>query len=176
MPDASRMLEQGQWATPVPLRAKPAMPAASSLTQCAHQTSGPSQSTDSRYSAGVQPNCERVWATSSSFSARWVWSETPCAAPKLRASRADSRISSRLAVNGEHGARTIRRIENRPGSCQRSISRWLSARIAASFSTSRSGGNPPCASPTLIEPRAAWKRMPIAVAASMLSSSRQPFG
>ncbi len=60
MPDASRMFEHGQCATPVPLRANSAMPAASSLTQCAHQTSGPTQPSASAYSAGVQPNLSRV--------------------------------------------------------------------------------------------------------------------
>ena len=41
MPDASRMFDDGQCATPVPLRAKSSMPRASSLTQCACQACGP---------------------------------------------------------------------------------------------------------------------------------------
>lgn len=60
MPEASRMFEPGQWATPVPVFAKAAIPAASSFTQCACQTSGPSQPSCSAYSAGVQPNFSRV--------------------------------------------------------------------------------------------------------------------
>lgn len=107
-----------------------------------------------------------------SFSARWVCSEAPCS----RASSAASRISSRLTENGEQGATTMRCIAQRCGSCQRSMTRWVSARIAASLSTTRSGGRPPRDWPTLIDPRAAWKRMPISVAASRLSSSRTPFG
>ena len=59
MPLASRMLEQGQWATPVPVAAKRAIPAASSFTQWACQTSGPTQPSASAYSAGVQPNRSR---------------------------------------------------------------------------------------------------------------------
>ncbi|EWS52671.1 hypothetical protein X551_04541 [Methylibium sp. T29] len=82
----------------------------------------------------------------------------------------------RLTENGEHGATTMRRIAKRAGSCQRSISRCVSFRIAGSASTTWSGGRPPWLWPTLIEPRAAWKRMPISVAASMLSSSVTPLG
>ena len=60
MPDARRMFEHGQCATPVPLRANSAMPLPSSFTQCAHHTSGPTQPRRSTYSAGVQPNFSRV--------------------------------------------------------------------------------------------------------------------
>ncbi len=60
MPEASRMFEPGQWATPVPVAANSAMPAASSLTQWACQTSGPTQPSCSAYSAGVQSNFSRV--------------------------------------------------------------------------------------------------------------------
>jgi hypothetical protein len=60
VPEASRMLLPGQCATPVPVRAKSAMPAASSLTQCACQTSRPTHPSASAYSAGVQPNFSRV--------------------------------------------------------------------------------------------------------------------
>ena len=59
MPEARRMLEQGQWATPVPVAAKRAMPGPSSFTQWACQTSGPTQPSSSAYSAGVQPNFSR---------------------------------------------------------------------------------------------------------------------
>lgn len=59
MPEASRMFEHGQWATPVPVRANSSMPCASSLTQCACQTSRPTQPRSSAYSAGVMPNVSR---------------------------------------------------------------------------------------------------------------------
>ncbi len=60
MPEASRMLLPGQCATPVPVLAKSAMPASSSLTQWACHTSGPTQPSCSAYSAGVQLNFSRV--------------------------------------------------------------------------------------------------------------------
>ena len=50
----------GHLQTPVPVLAKSSMPAASSLTQCACQTSGPTQPSCSAYSAGVQLNFSRV--------------------------------------------------------------------------------------------------------------------
>ncbi len=59
MPEASRMFEQGQCATPVPVRPNSAMPAGSSLTQWACQTSRPTQPRSSAYSAGVMPNFSR---------------------------------------------------------------------------------------------------------------------
>ncbi len=107
-----------------------------------------------------------------SFSARWVCSDTPCS----RARTAASRISSRLTEKGLHGATTMRVIAWRAGSCQRSMRRCVSFRIAASLSTTLSGGRPPALAPTLMEPRAAWKRMPISIAASMLWSSVTPLG
>ena len=106
MPDASRMFEHGQCATPVPVRANRPMPASSSCTQCACQTSCPTQPRSSAYSAGVIPNFSRLYAMSLTFSARWVCSDTRYS----RASRAASRISSRLTENGEHGATTTRSI------------------------------------------------------------------
>jgi len=54
------MLEQGQWATPVPVLANRSMPGSSSLTQCACQTSGPTHPRSSAYSAGVIPNLSRL--------------------------------------------------------------------------------------------------------------------
>jgi len=107
-----------------------------------------------------------------SFSARWVCRCTPW----RRASAAASRIRPVPTENGEHGATTSRVIANRPGSCQRAIRRSVSARMSSSRSTTSSGGSPPWLAPTLIEPRAAWKRSPAAAAASMLSSSRVPAG
>ena len=59
IPLARRMLLEGQWATPVPVAAKRAIPEASSFTQCACQTSGPTQPSSSAYSAGVSPKRSR---------------------------------------------------------------------------------------------------------------------
>ena len=61
-------------------------------------------------------------------------------------------------------------------SCQVSIRRCVSRKIRSSRSTRASGGKPPCDWPTLMLPRVATKRMPMACAASMLSSSRTPLG
>ena len=52
------------------------------------------------------PNFSRLYATSFTFSARCVCSDTPY----CRASSAESRISSRLTENGEQGATTTRSI------------------------------------------------------------------
>jgi hypothetical protein len=75
--------------------------------------------------------------------------------PRSRASSADSRIRSRETENGEQGASTMRRIEWREASCQRPMRRSLSRNIAASVSTTSSGGRPPALRPTLMLPRAA---------------------
>ncbi len=56
------------------------------------------------------------------------------------------------------------------------MTRMQSFRIAASSSTSASGGRPPALSPMDIAPRVGWKRSPISRAASIVSSSRAPFG
>ena len=49
----------------------------------------------------------------------------------------------RLTENGLQGATTMRVIAWRAGSCQRSMRRCVSRRMAASSSTTRSGGSPP---------------------------------
>ena len=81
-----------------------------------------------------------------------------------------------LTEKGEQGATATCSMAPWERSCQRSTSRWVSRRMSASFSTTRSGGRPPWLCPTLIEPRVAVKRMPARAAPSMASSSRQPFG
>ena len=58
--DMGRMLEQGQCATPVPVRANRSISPASSCTQCACHTSSPVQPTASIYSPGRMPNCARL--------------------------------------------------------------------------------------------------------------------
>ena len=62
--------------------------------------------------SGRPTGFSRLYATSLSFSARWVWSETPSERAKL----ADSRMRSRLTENGDrrdhnppHGKRATRR-------------------------------------------------------------------
>jgi hypothetical protein len=60
IPDPSRMFEHGQCATAVPVRANSAIPGASSLTQCACQTSAPVQPSASAYSAGVRLKRSRL--------------------------------------------------------------------------------------------------------------------
>mmetsp|Transcript_23745 Transcript_23745/g.42566 ORF Transcript_23745/g.42566 Transcript_23745/m.42566 type:complete len:225 (+) Transcript_23745:1745-2419(+) len=59
IPDPSLQFEQGQWATPVPVSAKSAISDASSLTQCACQTSCPVQPRSCAYCPGRQPNFSR---------------------------------------------------------------------------------------------------------------------
>ncbi len=99
-----------------------------------------------------------------SFSARWVWSETP----RSRASSADgphqvARDRERRAGR-QHDA--AHRVARRIVPAARSAARCR-ARIASSLSTTSSGGRPPRLRPTLMLPRAAWKRMPMASAASI---------
>ena len=172
MPEPSRQLEHGQCATPVPERANRSISPASSFTQCACHTSGPVQPSPSAKSPGRCPNRSSEKAMSSSFSARWVCIITPLS----RASSAESRISSGLTENGEHGATPTRIIAPGFGSWKASMTRMQSSRIAGSASHSASGGRPPALSPTLIEPRMACSRTPSARAASISSSSRAPLG
>ena len=61
IPEPSRQFEQGQCATPVPVRAKRSISPASSFTQWACQTCSPVQPRSSAYCPGRQPNCaERI--------------------------------------------------------------------------------------------------------------------
>ena len=89
-------------------------------TQCASQTSSPSQPSSSRYSTGRTPKSSRQNASSSTVSAMCVCSRTP----RCRANSAVSAISSRVTLNGEHGASAIRSIEPGDGS-------WNSSSAAA---------------------------------------------
>jgi len=85
-------------------------------------------------------------------------------------------MSSRLTEKGEHGATATLSMAKRPRSWWASITLCVSAMIAGSSSTRLSGGSPPWLRPTLMLPRAAWNRIPISAAGSMLSSRRHPFG
>ena len=111
MPAPSRALELGQCATPVPVSPKRRTSRSSRCTQWASQTSSPSQPSRSRYSTGRQPNSSRQKRSSSSVSAMCVCRRTP----RARASSADSRISSCVTLNGEHGASAIRTIASGDG-------------------------------------------------------------
>jgi hypothetical protein len=74
------------------------------------------------------------------------------------------RVAHQFATDGERRTgcqghlQARRRARIVPGAMRRS----LSARIAASSSTRESGGSPPADSPTLMLPRSAWKRIPVA--------------
>ena len=143
MPAPSRALELGQCATPVPVSPKRRTSCSSRCTQCASQTSSPSQPSRSRYSTGRQPNSSMQKRSSSSVSAMCVCSRTP----RARASSADSRISSCVTLNGEQGASAIRTIASGEGSWCSSIAASQAARIASRSSTTSSGGSPPAERP-----------------------------
>ncbi len=112
MPEPSRALEVGQWATEVPVRASAAIESSVNQTEWASHTSGPSQPTDSMYSTGVQPKCSWQYCSSSSVSHRWVCMRTPL----RRDSSAVCRSSSPVTENGEQGATPIRSMEPKDGS------------------------------------------------------------
>src|SRR5215210_28656 len=170
MPAPSLALEDGQWATPVPVSPKRCTSASFRCTQWASQTSSPSHPRSSRYSAGLTPKCSRQNSSSSSVSARWVWSLTP----RLRASSAVSAMSSRVTEKGEQGARAILSIESGEGSWKRSMASSLAARISSRSSTASSGGSPPRELPKSIEPRQGWNRSPNSRAVSTSTPRRSP--
>ena len=124
-------------------RSRPSARVSASLrwTQCASQTSSPSQPKSSRYCSGRTPKRSRQKRSSSSVSARWVCSRTP----RARASSAVSAISSSVTLNGEVGASAIRTRAPGAGSWWRSIATAQASRIASRSSTTSSGGSPPCA-------------------------------
>ena len=106
-----------------------AMPASSSLTQCACHTSWPTQPRSSAYSAGVQPNVlARVGDVVVVLGQVRVQRHAVLARQQRR-SRASGRGSPRTASTARP---TMRRIAWRAASCQRSITRCVSFRIAAS--------------------------------------------
>ena len=166
-PAPSRRFEVGQWATPVPDEAKSAVSSAERCTQCAHQTSCPSQPRSVRYSTGVAPYSSMQYASSSRVSARCVCSVSP----RRRASSADSVISRLVTENGEHGATAIWTLAPGPVSCSSSTSRSVSASAASMSSTSSSGGRPPSETPRSIDPRDATIRTPSSRAACTSAST-----
>ena len=170
MPAPRRAFDDGQWATAVPVAASRAISGGDRWTQCASQTSGPSQPSSSRYSTGRTPNRSRQNASSSGVSARWVCRRTP----RRRASSAASRMSPPVTENGEQGATATRSIEPGDGSCQRSMASSVAARTASRSSTTSSGGRPPCERPRSMEPRQGWKRRPTSRAARIEAPSRSP--
>ena len=108
------------------------------------------------------------YASSSTVSARWVWSVRP----SRRASVADSVISRFVTENGEQGATAICTRAPGPGSWSSATSRSVSASTASMSSTSSSGGSPPSDSPRSIEPRDATIRTPSSRAACTSASIR----
>src|SRR5512141_1759416 len=107
MPEASRILDVGQCATPQLCLAKTLISSSLTHTACANQTSLPTQSTDCMYPTGRCPNTCIQNCSSSSVSARCVCRCTPYS----RASLADCFIKSDVTLKGEHGAKTICTIE-----------------------------------------------------------------
>ena len=170
MPAPRRPLELGQCATPVPVSPKRAISSAFRWTQCASQTSSPSQPRSSRYCTGRTPKRSTQKTSSSSVSARWVCRRTP----RRRASCAVSAISSGVTEKGEHGASAMRTMAPGAGSWKRSMAASLAARIASRSSTTSSGGRPPSDCPRSMDPRHGWKRTPRPRAASISTSSRSP--
>ena len=168
MPEPRRALDEGQWATEVPVAAKRAISCGERWTQWASHTSGPSQSRPSRYSTGRTPKRSRQKTSSSRVSARWVCRRTPW----RRARAADSRISSPVTENGEHGATAMRSIAPGAGSCQRPMASSVATSTASRSSVTSSGGSPPWELPRSMEPRQGWKRRPRPAAASIAAASR----
>src|SRR5687767_1434552 len=72
MPEASRILEVGQCATPQLCLAKTLISSSLTQTACANQTSSPTQSSSCMYRTGRCPNFCRQNCSSSSVSARCV--------------------------------------------------------------------------------------------------------
>src|SRR5258706_5641052 len=103
MPEARRILEVGQCATPQLCLAKTLISSSLTQTACANHTSLPTQSTDCIYPTGRCPNICIQNCSSSSVSARCVCRCTPYS----RAIFADCFIKSDVTLKGEHGASTI---------------------------------------------------------------------
>ncbi len=85
-------------------------------------------------------------------------------------------MRSVVTEKGEQGAITICVIAPGPGWWYASTTRTQSSRIAASVSTTESGGSPPSLSPRLIDPREAISRIPTSAAAATSSSRRESLG
>ncbi len=111
MPAPSRAFELGQCATPVPVAPKRAISAASRWTQCASQTSSPSQ--PSR--RGTRPAAAEALLAELLLVERLGQVRVQPHAAR-RASAADSVIRSSVTENGEQGARAIRIIAPGEGS------------------------------------------------------------
>ena len=113
IPDPSRMFDDGQCATPVPVSAIILISSEFTHTECAHHTSGPVHPTLSMYAAGRIPTRCIQKVSSSRVSATCVCSITPL---YDRASLALCFNSSPVTENGEHGASATRSMEYRSGS------------------------------------------------------------
>ena len=133
MPAPSRPFDVGQCATPVPVAPIRCASAPSRWTQCASQTSSPSQPRSSTYCSGRTPKRSRQNVLLVGRSRRGACAGARRGRGPARRSRA---ISSRLTENGEVGASAIRTIAPGSGSWKRSIAAALAARIASRSSTS----------------------------------------
>ena len=102
MPDARRMFDDGQWATPVPVAPSLAIRHRSMKTPWAYQTSGPTHPRSSMSSTGRRPKVSMQNASSSSVSATCVWRWSIVSACKRRGVAHDLGVTEK----GEHGATT----------------------------------------------------------------------
>ena len=97
-------------------------PSSPTCTAWAHQTSSPEPADLLGEFDGSTPNRSRQYLSSSTVSARWVWSRTPALSP----ARPRPVINSGLTVNGEHGASATWSMAPGAGSWKRSMTRSLS--------------------------------------------------
>ena len=104
MPDARIRLLDGQCAADTPAAPRRRISSAFGITQWATHVRSLAQPVRSRYSVGRQPKWATLYSSSSTFSAKCVWSRTS----SRSASSAVRTISSSVTLNGEHGASAIR--------------------------------------------------------------------
>ena len=115
IPAPRRALLVGQCATPVPVAREPRDRGSSRCTACAIHTSARASRAGRRTRPGRSRTAPGRTSSSSTVSARWVCSRTPC----RRASAAASVISSPVTENGEHGATATRTMASGAGSWKR---------------------------------------------------------
>ena len=154
MPEASRMFEQGQWATPVPVRAKRPMPCVVELDA----VRVPDVGADPAELLGIfgRRAAELLAAVGDVVVVLGQMGVQRHAV----AARQHGRLAHQVVADRERRARRDARCaasRSGPGRGRSRSAAGVSARIAASSSTSASGGRPPLLSPTLIEPRARVK-------------------
>ena len=175
VPEARIWLLHGQCVTQVPARASRAISAASKWMPCASQVRSVSQ--PQLFQVIQRPAAE--FRQAERFLVR-RFRQDACAAARrcARPARRWRCISEVVTLNGEHGASAICTIAPGDGSCQRAISRSLSARMVSSSCTTLSGGSPPSRCDRFMLPRVSTTRMPSrwAASASMSIASSSPAG